>query len=129
MVASTTTVQSVFQDAVRSTSTHRKNVAALLKLLKRLGPSDFLASLEDCVLRILAFGKGVAEADRAVTFVGAFLGACRGLDDSGAALARVASMLLPLSLRGLSAALKAVRFRSCQILASLLNTVDEITYV
>ncbi|KAI8929828.1 nuclear condensing complex subunit [Entophlyctis helioformis] len=135
----TASVQTIFQDVVRTTSTHRKNVAALLKLHRKQPTAVFLAAFEECLLRILVCGKGSAEAERAIKFIDAYLLALGLLsspdggpvDKKSAAFegqeALVSTLLLPLVLKGMSAALKAVRFRSCQILAALLNNLDEIT--
>eukprot|EP00842_Homolaphlyctis_polyrhiza_P006595 jgi/Hompol1/6937/HPOL_001692-RA len=124
----TTSVQAIFQDAVRSVSTHKKNVAALLKLQKQQHAKDFRAAFEDCVLRIVTAAKGNAEAERAVKFINAYLEsllvASKELKDLDTL---VSQMLLPLALEGTDAALKAVRFRSCQILTAVLNNLDEIS--
>ena len=63
-------VFSIFQDAVRSQSTHKKNISALLKVHKKQKDSkEFISDLEACVLRVLLFPKGDAEADRAIKFI------------------------------------------------------------
>lgn len=67
-----TTVPQIFQDAVRTTSNHRKNIVVLRKLHLRKGhqlDDDF----RRCILRILPVKKGNVEAERAIKFLTAYL--------------------------------------------------------
>ncbi|EGF76593.1 hypothetical protein BATDEDRAFT_92549 [Batrachochytrium dendrobatidis JAM81] len=123
MVSST--LQSVFQDTVKTTSTHRKNAAALLKLHRKMDPVSFSAAFEECVLRILVLGKGDVYADRAVKFINSYLDSLNHGVENGANFISVT--VLPLLLKGLVSSLKAVRYRSLQILASALNNLEEIS--
>ncbi|KAH6585721.1 hypothetical protein BASA50_001056 [Batrachochytrium salamandrivorans] len=120
-------VKTVFQDTVRTTATHRKNVAALLKLQTKLDHKSFLSSFEECVLHILLSNKGHAEADRVIKFINAYLESLSADPTGQADLSIITTTLLPLALKGLGSALKCVRYRSLQVLTSALNNLDEIS--
>ncbi|KAI9090307.1 hypothetical protein DFS34DRAFT_654137 [Phlyctochytrium arcticum] len=127
-----TTVAHVFQDAVRTASSHRKNIVVLRKLHLKQGTlieSDFW----QCLLHIMPVQKGNAEAERAVKFLAAYLEAMdqdvngKGVPANATELkSSLVHKLLFQTLRGARAKDKVVRYRVCQIVAVLLNQVDEL---
>lgn len=101
--------------------------------------NDFNTEVGRCVVRLLSIKKSEGAGDKVVKFLGLFLKYTIGLDNmifqdeaeaTGAApetpssrlVAYIISLLLPL----LPAKDKIVRFRSTQIIAHLINTLDSV---
>ncbi|KAI9009581.1 nuclear condensing complex subunit [Gaertneriomyces semiglobifer] len=125
-------VPAVFQDAVRTTSNHRKNVVALRKIHLKSGSQLFDKEFAQCVLRLLPVKKGNSETERAVKFITTYLESFTGagVPDATAHLQplidSLVSKLLALLSRGFKAKDKVVRFRVCQLVGVLLNHMQEL---
>ncbi|KAF2084653.1 hypothetical protein K490DRAFT_48598 [Saccharata proteae CBS 121410] len=146
----------VFADAQRTTATQRKLVISLRKIHEAccyepanpkkqrieedFGEQEFNDEIGRCLIRILPVKKSEPVGDRIIKFTGLFLkhasdkdNAIVQGDDPDATesfpetpTSRLTSHILSLLLPLLTAKDKVVRFRSTQIIAHIINTLDSI---
>ena len=146
---------SIFGDAQRTIAGHRKLVISLRRVqeaccyqpvnVKGNGApegeeEDFDAEFSRCVVRLLTVNKGESVGDRLIRFLGLFLQHACGKD---AALipedqidetqgfpetpsTRLVSQTLSILLTLLSSKEKTVRYRSTQLIAHIINSLDSI---
>ena len=150
-----TNVCSIFGDAQKTTAGHRKLVVSLRRVQKACcyepvsakgnnasdgEEEDFSAEFSRCVVRLLTVKKGESVGDRMIGFLGLFLQyACekdaalipevqfdetQGFPETPSTrlVSRTLSILLPL----LSSRDKTVRYRSTQLIAHIINSLDSI---
>ncbi|KAJ3035300.1 hypothetical protein HDV00_004076 [Rhizophlyctis rosea] len=119
-------IANIFQDASKSTSTHRKNIVAMRKLHVRTGDSMNKDTFK-CLCRVLTAKRGNAEAERVVKFLVTYLESSQSEEGTPQTLALSLTEYLLKALRhGLRAGDKIVRYRSCQIIGNLLNVLEEM---
>ncbi|OCL15001.1 hypothetical protein AOQ84DRAFT_428630 [Glonium stellatum] len=151
-----TQICSIFGDAQRSTATQRKLVINLRKVQEAccyeptkpgkhqeyedFGEPEFNEEFGRCIIRVLAVKKSEPVGDRIIRFLGLFLKHAsekdnaialpEGVDTTDAfpetPSSRLTSHILSLILPLLTAKDKTVRFRSTQLIAHIVNTLDSI---
>lgn len=151
-----TQVSSIFRDAQRTTASHRKLVINLRKIQEaccyeptskkknKTGAEDFdeeqfTYEFTRCVLRVMPVKKSESVGERSVRFVGLFLRHANekdnelvpeNEDETGVMVetpsSRLTSHLMTTVLPLLTAKEKFVRYRSTQLIAHIINSLDAI---
>jgi condensin complex subunit 3 len=151
-----TQVSSIFRDAQRTTASHRKLVINLRKIQEaccyeptskkknKTGAEDFdeqqfTYEFTRCVLRVMPVKKSESVGERSVRFVGLFLRHANEKDnelvpededETGVMIetpsSRLTSHLMTTVLPLLTAKEKFVRYRSTQLIAHIINSLDAI---
>ena len=145
----------IFGDAQRSTAGHRKSVVSLRKIQEACiyepsRPSqktheqytevDFIAEIARCIIRLMSIKKSENVGDRLVRFLGLFLSHASekdaalhigsDVDDTNplpeTATTRLTSHIFSLLLQFLASKEKTVRYRSTQLVAQIINSMDSI---
>ncbi|KAJ3056122.1 hypothetical protein HK097_008045 [Rhizophlyctis rosea] len=116
----------IFQDASKSSSTHRKNIVALRKLHLKTGDS-INKEVFKCVCRVITAKRGNTEAERVIKFLLAYLENSSHDNNTPQTQALTLTEYLLRALRhGLRSGNKVVRYRSCQLIGNLLNVLEEM---
>ncbi|KAK4697012.1 condensin complex subunit 3, partial [Lecanoromycetidae sp. Uapishka_2] len=150
-----TRVSTIFSDAQRTTAGHRKLAVSLRKIQEsccyeparpdkreqeEFDEDDFNVEIARCVLRLMGVKKSEGVGDRIVRFLGFFL---RLASEKDAALVpesevnetqsfpetpstRLTSHILSILLQLLASKEKIVRYRSTQLVAHIINSLDSI---
>ncbi|KAG9231794.1 nuclear condensing complex subunit [Amylocarpus encephaloides] len=144
-----TQISSIFRDVQRTTASHRKFVVSLRKIqesccyeatshkkkkkskdgedveeAEEFDEEQFVYEFTRCVLRIMPVKKSENVGERTVRFVGGFLKQGGEKDDE--LTTRLISHLMRAILPLLTAKDKFVRYRSTQLIAHVINSVEEI---
>lgn len=122
---STETVLHIFEEAQRSAATHKGGVRALSALLQKQDDAGLegvmTVILRNCLDQCLVCTKKEASVDRVIKFFSEFLGFKDHGAKKGEAIFRAGmEHLLARSM----AADKTVRYRSCQVIASVISAMD-----
>ncbi|KAL2040754.1 hypothetical protein N7G274_006733 [Stereocaulon virgatum] len=150
-----TQICSIFNDAQRTTAGHRKLVVSLRKVQEsccyesikpgkeareQFDEDDFNVEIARCVIKLMSVKKSEGVGDRIVRFLGFFL---RHASDKDAVLVpeseinetgsfsetastRLTSHILSILLQFLGSKEKTVRYRSTQLVAHVINSLDSI---
>ncbi|POS77918.1 subunit of condensin complex [Diaporthe helianthi] len=149
-----TQVAAVFREAQRNTATHRKSAVTLRKLQEAccyeptsakkatagdFDEDDFNTELIRCVLRIMPVRKSEAVGERTIRFVGVFMRhsidkdneLAGDVDEDASTMpetpsTRLTSRLMDAILPLMMAKDKFVRYRSTQLVAHIVNSLDAI---
>ena len=145
----------IFSDVQRTTASHRKSIVSLRKIQEACayGPTqwgkksqdqftedDFNVEMARCVIRLMSVKKSESVGDRIIRFLGFFL---RHASEKDAAMlsesdidntetspdtatTRLTSHIFSLALQFLTSKEKTVRFRSTQLIAHVINSLDSI---
>ncbi|ODV92637.1 hypothetical protein CANCADRAFT_90069 [Tortispora caseinolytica NRRL Y-17796] len=125
-------IQNVFQESQTSASSHRRLVRTLRKVLDRADELDevteFFNEFARCVAFVLPLRKAEQCAEKVVRFVTLFVKNCQLAEDEAPnpAYAQITDDLLAFLIHGVNAKLKNVRFRSIQLIACIVSTLNEI---
>lgn len=148
-------VCSVFNDAQKTTAGHRKLVVSLRNIQEAcvyeptkpskqdqegFDEDSFNVEIARCVIRLMGVKKSEGVGDRLVRFLGFFLRHASEkdaalvpeseVDESGSfpetATSRLTSHVLSLLLQFLTSKEKTVRYRSTQLVAHIINSLDSI---
>ncbi len=149
-----TQVASVFREAQKNTASHRKLAVNLRKLqeaccyepitakksaVSDFGEDDFNMEVVRCVLRVLPVKKSEPVGDKVIRFIGLFLrnsiekdNELLGEVDEDASTmpetpgTRLVARLMECILPAISAKDKFVRYRSTELIAQIINSLDAI---
>ncbi|KKY38666.1 putative subunit of condensin complex [Diaporthe ampelina] len=149
-----TQVAAVFREAQRNTATHRKSAVTLRKLQEAccyeptsakkatagdFDEDDFNTELIRCVLRVMPVRKSEAVGERTIRFVGVFMRhsidkdneLAGNVDEDASTMpetpsTRLTSRLMDAILPLMMAKDKFVRYRSTQLIAHIVNSLDAI---
>ncbi|KAH8781393.1 nuclear condensing complex subunit [Diaporthe sp. PMI_573] len=149
-----TQVAAVFREAQRNTATHRKSAVTLRKLQEAccyeptsakkatagdFDEGDFNTELIRCVLRVMPVRKSEAVGERTIRFVGVFMRhsidkdneLAGDVDEDASTMpetpsTRLTSRLMDAILPLMMAKDKFVRYRSTQLIAHIVNSLDAI---
>lgn len=149
-----TQVAAVFREAQRNTATHRKSAVTLRKLQEAccyeptsakkatagdFDEDDFNTELIRCVLRVMPVRKSEAVGERTIRFVGVFMRhsidkdneLAGDVDEDASTMpetpsTRLTSRLMDAILPLMMAKDKFVRYRSTQLIAHIVNSLDAI---
>lgn len=149
-----TQVAAVFREAQRNTATHRKSAVTLRKLQEAccyeptsakkatagdFDEDDFNTELIRCVLRVMPVRKSEAVGERTIRFVGVFMRhsidkdneLVGDVDEDASTMpetpsTRLTSRLMDAILPLMMAKDKFVRYRSTQLVAHIVNSLDAI---
>lgn len=149
-----TQVAAVFREAQRNTATHRKSAVTLRKLQEAccyeptsakkatagdFDEDDFNTELIRCVLRVMPVKKSEAVGERTIRFVGVFMRhsidkdneLVGNVDEDSSTMpetpsTRLTSRLMDAILPLMMAKDKFVRYRSTQLIAHIVNSLDAI---
>lgn len=149
-----TQVAAVFREAQRNTATHRKSAVTLRKLQEAccyeptsakkatagdFDEDDFNTELIRCVLRVMPVRKSEAVGERTIRFVGVFMRhsidkdneLIGDVDEDASTMpetpsTRLTSRLMDAILPLMMAKDKFVRYRSTQLIAHIVNSLDAI---
>jgi condensin complex subunit 3 len=147
-------VAAVFREAQRNTATHRKSAVTLRKLQEAccyepasakkatagdFDENDFNTELIRCVLRVMPVRKSEAVGERTIRFVGVFMRhsidkdneLVGDVDEDASTMpetpsTRLTSRLMDAILPLMMAKDKFVRYRSTQLIAHIVNSLDAI---
>ncbi|KAI7787696.1 subunit of condensin complex [Diaporthe eres] len=149
-----TQVAAVFREAQRNTATHRKSAVTLRKLQEAccyeptsakkatagdFDEDDFNTEFIRCVLRVMPVRKSEAVGERTIRFVGVFMRhsidkdneLAGNVDEDASTMpetpsTRLTSRLMDAILPLMMAKDKFVRYRSTQLIAHIVNSLDAI---
>lgn len=149
-----TQIAAVFREAQRNTATHRKSAVTLRKLQEAccyeptsakkatagdFDEVDFNTELIRCVLRVMPVRKSEAVGERTIRFVGVFMRhsidkdneLAGNVDEDASTMpetpsTRLTSRLMDAILPLMMAKDKFVRYRSTQLIAHIVNSLDAI---
>lgn len=149
-----TQVAAVFREAQRNTATHRKSAVTLRKLQEAccyeptsakkatagdFDEDDFNSEFIRCVLRVMPVRKSEAVGERTIRFVGVFMRhsidkdneLAGNVDEDASTMpetpsTRLTSRLMDAILPLMMAKDKFVRYRSTQLIAHIVNSLDAI---
>ena len=93
-----------------------------------LKDDDFNDDFLDCVYHLLQSKKEVSQADKIMKFISLFVSTIKDIKspESDQVQLFLGGLLFQRLLKGAVAGNKTVRFRSCQLLSVLMNSLDEI---
>jgi condensin complex subunit 3 len=121
-------MEEVFNKAQESLAMHKKCVSFLKTTRKHMGEELFLEKLISFIHRMLIVATKDAAIDRLMKFIPAYLSSAMAEGDGKESVScdeTTILLLIELLLERSVASEKAVRFRSCQMISSLLNSVGE----
>ena len=119
--------KSIFQNVAEATAAaHRKNAALLVKVA--LKDSSFNDDFLHCVYRLVQAKKEVSLVDKMMKFLSLFFTAIKESEKNDQIMAFLSTVMFQKLLKGATAGNKTVRFRSCQLLSVLMNSLDELKF-